>query len=191
MPKIDAPTVAEHRAQKERAILEATVDLLVTQGQDAVAPAAVAERAGLARTSVYQYHPSSASLVAAAVEELFRLAEIEVGEALAGAGDDPVSRLTAYVSAMLAMAQAGHSPSRPISLDGAPEGCRQRIRALHDQLMAPLAVIVAELGSPNVRMATALASGAIQGAVQMVEHGADLEATTAETREFLRRALAS
>lgn len=191
MPKIDAPTVAEHRAQKERAILDATVDLLVSQGQDAVTPAAVAERAGLARTSVYQYHPSSASLVATAVEELFRLAEIEVGESLAGVGGDPAARLTAYVSAMLRLAQAGHSPNRPISLHGAPEGCRARVRTLHDRLMEPLAGIVAEFGAHNVRVVTAIAAGAIQGAVALVEHGADLDATTDETCAFLRRALAS
>ena len=191
MPKIDAPTVAKHRAQKEKAILEATVDLLITQGQNAVTPAAVAERAGLARTSVYQYHPSTASLVAGAIEELFRLAELEVASALAEAGEDPVSRLTAYVSAMLAIAQAGHTPNRPISLHGAPDECRQRIRVLHDQLMAPLAVVVAEFGAANVRAVTAVAAGAIQGAVQLVEHGADLEETTAEVCDFLRRALAS
>lgn len=188
MPKIDAPTVAEHRAQKERAILDATVDLLTHHGQDAVTPAAVAERAGLARTSVYQYHPSSASLVAGAVEELFRKSELEVAAALRDAAQDPASRLTAYVSAMLSIAQAGHSPNRPISLHGAPEVCRQRIRVLHDQLMAPLSGIVAEFGASNVRAVTAIASGAIQGAVQLVEHGADLNATTDEVCAFLLRA---
>lgn len=190
MPKIDAPTVAEHRAQKERAILAATVELLTTIGQDAVTPAAVAERAGLARTSVYQYHPSSASLVAAAVEELFRFAQIEVGEALAASGTDPVERLRGYVMAMLRLAQAGHSPNRPISLVGAPDACRLRIRRLHDDLMAPLVGIVADLGASDARLQAALASGSIQGAVALVEHGADLHATTEATCDFLQRAVA-
>lgn len=189
MPKIDAPTVAEHRALKERAILEATVELLVGHGQDAVTPSAVAKRAGLARTSVYQYHPSSAALVATALEELFRKAELEVHQALSEVEDSPGERLTAYVAAMLNTAQAGHSPNRPISLEGAADGYRMRIRELHERLMAPLAGIVAELGATDVRAATALASGAIQGAVHLVEHGADLATTTTQTCEFLRKAL--
>lgn len=189
MPKIDAPTVAEHRALKERAIRDAVVELLINEGQDAVTPAAVAERSGLARTSVYQYHPSSASLVAVAVEELCRQAEAEVHQALSEVGTEPADRLNAYVSAMLRLAQSGHSPNRPISLQGAPKERRLEIRALHDQLMAPLTGIVAASGATNVQAATALASGAIQGAVHLVEHGADLESTTAETCKFLNAAL--
>lgn len=191
MPKIDAPTVAEHRAQKERDILAATVELLTSQGQDAVSPAAVAERAGLARTSVYQYHPSSASLVAAAVEELFRLAELDVLAALAAAGADPMARLEGYVRAMLQLAQAGHSPNRPISLRGAPDACRNRIRELHDSLLAPLTEIVASLGREPIAVNVTLASGAIQGAVQLVERGADSAAITQATCRFLRDALAA
>lgn len=190
MPKIDAPTVAEHRAQKERDILAATVELLTSQGQDAVSPAAVAERAGLARTSVYQYHPSSASLVAAAVEELFRLAELDVAAALDAAGDDPMVRLEGYVRAMLQLAQSGHSPNRPISLHGAPAACRNRIRELHDSLLDPLTDIVSRLGCEPVGVNVALASGAIQGAVQLVERGADSAATVQATYRFLSDALA-
>ncbi|PIE99566.1 MAG: hypothetical protein CR979_02780, partial [Propionibacterium sp.] len=125
-----------------------------------------------------------------AVEELFRLAEIEVQESLAAVGDNPEDRLSAYVAAMLRLAQAGHSPNRPISLAGAPNVCRQRIRVLHERLMEPLVGIVMALGAKDAQVSTALASGTIQGAVQMVEHGADLEAVTTQTKDFLRQALA-
>ena len=71
MPRIEAPTLAEHHAQRRAAIVAAAVDLLGREGIGAVTPAAVASGSGLARSSLYQYFPSTAALVAAAVEESF------------------------------------------------------------------------------------------------------------------------
>ena len=50
MPRISQPTVAEHRAARVRALLDAAHDLLLETGE-APSLSAVAERAGLARTS--------------------------------------------------------------------------------------------------------------------------------------------
>lgn len=189
MPKIAAPTVAEHRAQRERDILTATIELLTEVGQEAVTPAAVAERAGLARTSVYQYHSSAASLLAAAIEELFRLAEVRTAAALGAAGEEPRAQLRAYVAALLAVAGEGHNPNRPISLVGAPEACGARIRHLHDSLLRPLVALVEQSGASPVGPVAVLAAGAIEGAVQAVESGADAAVMTDATVDFLAQAL--
>ena len=45
MPKIAAPTLAEHHAQRRAAILAAATGLLQREGAPAVTPAAVVERA--------------------------------------------------------------------------------------------------------------------------------------------------
>ncbi len=71
MPKINAPTVAEHRDQRRAALVHAGRDILASQGADAVTPAAVGAAAGIARSSVYQYFDSSVALLAAIVEESF------------------------------------------------------------------------------------------------------------------------
>ena len=60
MPKISAPTVAEHRVRQRDALLHAATELLVDGGVSAVTPAAVGAAAGLARPSVYQYFSSGA-----------------------------------------------------------------------------------------------------------------------------------
>ena len=53
MPRITAPTVAEHHAKQRRALLDAARDLLAETGAEP-SMAAVARRAGLARSSIYQ-----------------------------------------------------------------------------------------------------------------------------------------
>ncbi len=52
MPRIDAPTVAEHHQMRRAALMAAAGDLLATQGVESVTLGAVGAAAGLARSSV-------------------------------------------------------------------------------------------------------------------------------------------
>ena len=55
MPQIDAPTVAEHRAQQREALLDAAEAILLADGHGALTFRALGERTGLARNSIYRY----------------------------------------------------------------------------------------------------------------------------------------
>ncbi|MFE2631596.1 TetR/AcrR family transcriptional regulator, partial [Streptomyces sp. NPDC059374] len=72
MPKINASSVAEHRAQQREALIGAAIDILVHEGATAVTPAAVGARAGLARSRGYQYFDTAAALQAPVTEEAVR-----------------------------------------------------------------------------------------------------------------------
>src|SRR5690606_19635538 len=54
MPRITAPTVAEHRKAQQRALLDAAREILAETGRPPTFTA-LAERAGMARPSVYEY----------------------------------------------------------------------------------------------------------------------------------------
>ncbi len=106
MPRIDAPTVVEHRAAQRRALLDAAHALL----SEAPGPAAgglgeVAAKAGLARSSAYHYFRSREDLLSAVVEDMFPRWNDKIVEAMAGA-DDPV---WAYVEANLQLVADGGS----------------------------------------------------------------------------------
>src|SRR5690554_1905394 len=137
MPRIEAPTVAEHHAMRRAAIVSAARELLADGGPAAVTPAAVAGRAGLARTSVYQYFPSTDALVAAAVEETFARANAGLADA-AAAADDAVGRLHAYVRHALVLAANDHAPMRGWGPAELPPACVARMRELHEAMVAPL-----------------------------------------------------
>ncbi|WP_432557457.1 TetR/AcrR family transcriptional regulator [Granulicoccus sp. GXG6511] len=175
MPKIDAATVAEHRARRERQVIEAAVSLLTSKGPSAVTPAAVAQRTGLARTSVYQYAGSSAELVGAAVEALFVRAEDDLTAALAAAGPDPHRRVAAIVRAVLEGAAAGHSPNHSLDVAQLPPDQRTRLGALHGRLLAPLEAAIADSGVAEAGAVAALVWGAINGAVPLLERGYPVE----------------
>ena len=70
MPRISEPTVAEHRAVRERALLDAAHELLMETGKPP-ALAQVAQRVGMSRTSIYQYFASQSVLLRAMVGDVF------------------------------------------------------------------------------------------------------------------------
>ena len=53
MPKISAPTVAEHRAMQRAALVRAGEEVLLAAGLAGVTPRSVCERAGMSRSSFY------------------------------------------------------------------------------------------------------------------------------------------
>ena len=73
MPRIDAPTVAEHRDMRRASLLAAARDLLREGGSGALTMGALAQATGLSRPAVYEYFPSTDAVIAhLVVEELRR-----------------------------------------------------------------------------------------------------------------------
>lgn len=188
MPRIEAPTVAEHHMMRRAAVVAAARQVLAAGGPVAVTPAAVAGRAGLARTSVYQYYPSTAALIAAAVEETFAEANRALAAAVAGA-DDAREQVRAYVRRALALAVHDHAPFRGWGAAGLPPECLARMRELHDEMLAPLRSAMEELGVADAGLATALVFGAVSAAAEVVEHGGDAAAATEQTMGFVEAGL--
>ena len=137
MPKIDAPTVAEHHRQRRAALLAAATSLLAEHGLDAVTLAAVGACAGLARSSVYQYFDSTPALIAAVVEDVMPRAAERVAAAMSSA-DSPMAKVDAFVAATLDAATAPvHRSLRALEGAGIPAACLARVDELHSDLEVP------------------------------------------------------
>ena len=187
MPRIEAATVAEHREMRHRAVIDNAVQLYLDEGPHGVTHAAVAKCTGLARSSVYQYFATSGALIGAAVEELFSRYTAEVVEAVDSAGADPGERLAAYVRVSLASADRNHAASG--NLPDLPEHCRVGLAHMHERLSAPLRDIMRDYEVEDVDHTTALAMGAVQGAVKLLDNGGDTATVTQTTIHFICRAV--
>lgn len=177
MPKIAAPTLAEHHARQRQALLEAAVEILETEGVAALVPGAVGRRAGLARSSVYQYFGSGAEIVAAVVEEAFPAANAALAAALDGV-EDPLARLDTYVATTLRLGAAGaHRVAAALSAAELPGPCLARLHQLHQEQAEPLRDAIAHLGVPDPELTSRLVGGVVQSALREVESGREVEAT--------------
>jgi AcrR family transcriptional regulator len=171
MPKIDAPTVAEHHSQRRAALIQAGGDLLADQGLDAVTLAAVGAATGLARSSVYQYFDSAPALIAAVVEEAFPRATEQLANAVARAAT-PQAKIDCFVRAALDLAaNPAHRSLYALAAADQPPHCRARVRELHASQYAPLLDAVTVLGVPDPGLTTQLVVGVVQAAAQAIAAG--------------------
>ena len=189
MPKISAPTVAEHRIRQRDALLQAAVDLLVDGGVSAVTPAAVSAAAGLARPSFYQYFSSGAGILAAVIEDAFPRANAALMEALESA-DGPAEELDVYVRVSLRLAHEGaHRPAAALSAAQLPDECRARLRELHQKQAAPFMRALRELRAPDLQLTAQLLGGVLEAAMGAIESGASLAAVTERTLAMVHAAV--
>lgn len=189
MPRIDAPTVAEHHAQRRAALLAAAEELLAEQGVEAVTPAAVGARAGLARSSVYQYFSSSPAIVAAVVEDAFPRA-IEQLRAAMAATTTPAEQVDAYVTTALRLAgDRTHRSLRALAVADLPEHCQARMDELHREQTTPLVDALKALGTPDPTLTAALVSGVVRAAAQAVAEGAPAARVTRRTLALIHEGI--
>lgn len=150
MPRIDAPTVAEHHDRQRRALLDAARALLAETG-DAPSMAAVGRRAGLARSSVYQYFSSPDALLHAVVADVFPAWATQVREHVEAA-PTPGGRVWAYIEANVDLfASSEQAVATALTRVVDPSVLRGPMQEFHTQLQVPLRDALTALGEPEVR----------------------------------------
>ncbi|MHB8186038.1 MAG: TetR/AcrR family transcriptional regulator [Dermatophilaceae bacterium] len=188
MPRISAPTVAQHRVRQRDALLHAATELLVSGGVSAVTPAAVGAAAGLARPSVYQYFSSGADILAAVIEDAFPRANQSLQVAL-DAAIGPAEKLDAYVRETLRLAAEGaHRPAAALAAAQLPSECLARLRELHREQAAPFMDALQALAVPELQLTAQLLGGVLEAAMGAVEGGASLAVVTDLTLALVRSA---
>jgi AcrR family transcriptional regulator len=187
MPKISAPTVAEHRAAQRAALMAAASGLIAEQGVAAVTPRAVCERAGLARSSFYDYFPSKDDLLAAIAIQAFEEWAAEL-DAVIAAAPPGRARLHAYVEATIRMAADGkHDLATELQQAELSPKSLDAVMEMHDTLIAPLQHVLLDLGLPEDRALLTLVRGVISAGMQLVAHGATVDDTIGSVTALLDR----
>jgi AcrR family transcriptional regulator len=195
MPRISAPTVAEHSAQQEAAVLAAAARLFAERSPGSVSLADVAAEAGLARSSIYRYYPDKAHLVAA----WFRAVLAPLHEAsarIAARRASATSRLDAWLDLHLDYLTEPEHRSMVAAageLSALPADVQADIAHGHQVLYATLQAIVADaLGSTrrDPAIVTSLITSMLSGAANLVIGGSRRAAVARELHAAARGALA-
>ncbi|MFJ7901723.1 TetR/AcrR family transcriptional regulator [Streptomyces sp. NPDC096198] len=164
--------MAEHRSMQRAALLDAARSLLSEGGTDALTFPALAERTGLARSSVYEYFRSRAAVVEELCAVDFPVWAAEVEAAMAAA-DGPEATIEAYVRQQLALVgDRRHRAVVAISATELDAGAREKIRAAHGGLVTMLADTLGAMGHQEPRLTAMLLQGVVDAAVRRIELGA-------------------
>ncbi|WP_225729724.1 MULTISPECIES: TetR/AcrR family transcriptional regulator [unclassified Nocardia] len=189
MPKIDAPTIAEHRANQENALLAAARALLLSEGPHGVTPAAVGAAAGLARSSVYKYFRSGDEILTRIVADSFAEWGAQVRDTVERA-ETAAGRIEAYVRTTLALAAAGDHRIAVLG-GGLPrdEESRARLANAHHDLAAPLRSALTELGVSDPELTAILIDGALARAIDLLDADHPSAEIIPKTVGFIQRAV--
>ncbi|MGN6273887.1 MAG: TetR/AcrR family transcriptional regulator [Protaetiibacter sp.] len=189
MPKISAPTIAEHRAAQRAALMAAASALISEQGVTAVTPRSVGERAGLARSSFYDYFPSRDDLLAAIAIQAFEQWTAELDAAMAAVPPGR-ARLHAYVEATIRMTADGkHDLATELQQAELSPKSFDAVMEMHHTLTTPLQNVLLELGVREDSALPTLVRGVISAGMQLVAHGATVDATVASITALLDRGI--
>lgn len=154
------------------ALLDAARSLLSEGGTEALTFPALAERTGLARSSVYEYFRSRAAVVEELCEVDFPVWAAEVSAAMAAA-DGAEATVEAYVRRQLALVgDRRHRAVVAISAGELDAGARDKIRAAHGGLVTLIGEALAEMGHAEPRLAAMLLQGVVDAAARRIELGA-------------------
>ncbi|MGW6571433.1 TetR/AcrR family transcriptional regulator [Streptomyces sp. NPDC054945] len=154
------------------ALLDAARSLLSEGGTEALTFPALAERTGLARSSVYEYFRSRAAVVEELCAVDFPVWAAEIEAAMERA-EEPEAKIEAYVRSQLGLVgDRRHRAVVAISAGELDAGAREKIRAAHGGLIAMIVEALSALGHAEPRLAAMLLQGVVDAAVRRIELGA-------------------
>jgi len=191
MPRIETETLAQHRDWRRNQLIEAAASIALESGGSAVTVAAVAQRAGLSRTSVYEYFGSSADLIADLVlEELNNFAQY-LHKAVAHK-DQPIESISAWIqSALTYIADGRHLLAKALNATSLPQERSAAIGAAHRALLAPLVTGLAAMGIKDTQRALLFIQAITDASTKRIEGGHDAEAEIKSATAFCIAGLSS
>jgi AcrR family transcriptional regulator len=155
--------------------MSAAMELAIADGAESITVAAVAAKAGLARSSIYEYFASSADLVTDLVLEELEYYTRRLSEAVADA-TDPYLRIELWITESLRyVADGRHMLVKSLNTINTPDERKEEIVMGHRRMMAPLQDSLIETGISNVRAAAALLASVTDAASIRIDAGNDAE----------------
>lgn len=175
IPRIDAPTVGEHRDARRRALLDAARSMLSEAPGTPPDINELTARAGMTRSNFYTYFPSRAELIVALAEELMPRWITTVTDAVRGSEGGRAGVL-AFARATLEQVAAGDHAILTALAAQLPDGpARDQLHRMHGAMTAPLRDALAEVYPEDPALTTDLVMAVVFKASELVESGRHLD----------------
>jgi AcrR family transcriptional regulator len=191
MPRIETETLAEHRDWRRSQLIDAAASIAMESGGAAITVAAVAQRAGLSRTSVYEYFGSGSELVAdLVIDELGSFAET-LNAAVADCKDAQCVVTCWVKGALTYIADGRHLLAKALNATTLPQERAHQIRVAHRALLAPLIDSLEKLQVQDVQQALAFIQAVTDVSTKRIEAGHDAQVEIEKATAFCINGLTS
>ncbi|WP_342371700.1 hypothetical protein PCC79_09760 [Propioniciclava soli] len=189
MPSITGPTVREHRASMESALIDASEELLLESGRLTVA--LVAQRVGLSRNGMYKYVNGPDDLIEAVATRHLPEWVGAVSSAVAEAGEDARARIRAYVRVNLEQAVGGrHAWRAALASASLSPQARARIAARHAEVESLVRAALDDLRVGDADLVRSAIGALLSAGVSALDRGEAPERIIAFTIDAVESVLA-
>ncbi len=170
-PKIVEATIGEQRAMRQKQIIEAAMSLALESGAPSVTVAAVAKRAGISRSLVYEYFSSSADLIADLVLEELEYYRERLMSAVHGV-EDPFAYIELWIAeALQYVADGRHLLVKSLNSVAAPDFRKDEIAQGHRNMMVTIINPLKMIELEDLGLAISYLQSAIDAAAKRIDAG--------------------
>ena len=160
---------------RRQQLINAALELAMEEGSQAITVAAVAKKAGLARSSIYEYFASSADLIADLILEELDYYSKRLEMAVTNVSD-PFEKIEHWIAEGLRyVADGRHMLAKSLNTVSAPEFRKEEIAMGHRKMIAPLRQALVETGIKDPAAAAAFLSSVTDAASIRIDAGNDAE----------------
>lgn len=194
MPRISAPTVAEHRTMVQQQLVDAAEQILRSREPDALTASAVTHAVGIARNSIYRYVDSVDDLRGLVLARHLPSWLDAVASELASI-DDPADRIAVWVRANVEQAaRSGHGWLMSLGQTTAPsEATIKVMESAHAIMRDVLANAWGKLvdDRDTAMVGAALVRGLLDACFKQLDAGRDPELVARLGEESARRVVST
>lgn len=184
MPKLSAPNLAANRALRRQQIIAAAAELALETNPNSITMSAVAAKAGISRTAIYEYFGSTSDLLADLIIDELRFWSRTL-QRIVDAEDSPEAKIEAWVRGALSFVADGrHLLVKALSAVSMPIDRANEVTASHRMLASPLIATMKAIGVKDPMSATFLVNSAVESATKRIEQGANADEVIEMTVKF-------
>jgi AcrR family transcriptional regulator len=184
VPRIEAATIVENREMRRQQLIDAALSLAISKGAESVTVTAVARKAGLSRSAIYEYFSSSADLIADLILDELELYTNRLSRAV-DATSDPFNQIEQWITeALKYIADGRHLLVKSLNSITTPEFRKEEIGMAHRRMLATIINPMQLVGFKDLQGAMAYVQSVVDAASIRIDSGKEKELEIQNAKNF-------
>jgi AcrR family transcriptional regulator len=184
VPRIEAATIVENREMRRQQLIDAALSLAISKGAESVTVTAVARKAGLSRSAIYEYFSSSADLIADLILDELELYTNRLSRAV-DATSDPFNQIEQWITeALKYIADGRHLLVKSLNSIATPEFRKEEIGMAHRRMLATIVNPMQLVGFKDLHGAMSYVQSVVDAASIRIDSGKEKELEIQNAKNF-------
>lgn len=189
MPRLNTDSLAAQRTWRRSQLLDAAAAIALESHGGSVSVSAIATRAGLSRTSFYEYFESTSEIVAELITQELNTFSAHL-EAATKQADSPEQAISRWIeNSLVYVADGRHHLAKTLSSIEISRDRSATIGIAHRRMLSCLIEPLQQIGITDASQALALIQSATDAATQRIESGHESEQEISTTSAFIMAGL--